>query len=238
MGRPIIDRSGQHFGAWTLIEHRGNGRYLCRCDCGTEGVRQIYGMMHGTSRSCGCGIDPKPQGFIVREFDGQEIRQRNQDGYFDATEMCRVGEKKLSHWNSLQSTTDYLNALSRSAGIPADRLLVSKNTGQNEERGSWIHPRAAMRLAQWISPEFAVLVDGWVLDLVEGRTSQVGQKLPATRPATDCPEADVLEELARTIRERARLEQQLQQCWDQESEIRSKAANLCSLPSLSTAGAP
>lgn len=34
--------------------------------------------------------------------------------------------------------------------------------------GTWVHPRLASRLAQWVSAEFAVVVDGWVLDIISG----------------------------------------------------------------------
>lgn len=35
--------------------------------------------------------------------------------------------------------------------------------GHNDSRGTWVHKRVAIHLAQWICPEFAV----WVTDLVD-----------------------------------------------------------------------
>jgi hypothetical protein len=106
---------------------------------------------------------------VVRHFCGTEIRQRGSDRYFDATAMCKVGGKRLHDWSRLQATSEYFEALYTVTGIPVTELVVSVNGGDPNSQGTWIHPRAAMRLAQWISTEFAIAVDGWVLDMVEGR---------------------------------------------------------------------
>lgn len=112
---------------------------------------------------------PQPE-FIERQFDGHVIRQRTSDGYLDATAMCKACGKMPFDWQRLQSTTEYLEALRIATGIPVTQLVVATNEIGHKMQGTWIHPRAAMRLAQWCSPKFAILVDGWVLDLVEGRT--------------------------------------------------------------------
>jgi hypothetical protein len=43
-------------------------------------------------------------------------------------------------------------------------LVTSIGTGPNHLRGTWIHPRLAVDLARWISPAFAVWMDGWFLE--------------------------------------------------------------------------
>jgi hypothetical protein len=53
-------------------------------------------------------------------------------------------------------------------------VVRSVATGPNDQRGTWVHPRLAVDLARWISPEFAVWMDGWIL-------GQLDKPVPATR---------------------------------------------------------
>lgn len=50
---------GQRFGRWTVIAFAGRTKdrqllWLCRCDCGNEGVVRTYALKKGRSKSCGC----------------------------------------------------------------------------------------------------------------------------------------------------------------------------------------
>lgn len=53
-----IDLTGKRFGRLTVLEWipsaRGNARWLCRCDCGTEKVVNGKSLRNGHSKSCGC----------------------------------------------------------------------------------------------------------------------------------------------------------------------------------------
>ena len=42
-------------------------------------------------------------------------------------------------------------------------------TGENEIRGTWVHPQVAIHLAQYLSPEFSVKVTEWVFDWMSGK---------------------------------------------------------------------
>lgn len=112
-------------------------------------------------------------GLIVREFNGQGIEQRPKDGYMDATAMCRATGKKWSHYWSNKTTQEFVGELARSAGIPADLLVESNTGGVNESRGTLVHPKLAMHLAQWCSPRFAVVVSGWVFDILTTGKAEV-----------------------------------------------------------------
>ena len=94
------------------------------------------------------------------------VTSRKDDGYINATELCKAGNKKFSHWNSLDTTKELINVLSSDAGIPAT-LLVETKRGQTTkfDQGSWIHPDLAIQLAQWISPSFALQVSKWIRTL-------------------------------------------------------------------------
>ena len=102
---------------------------------------------------------------FIRVFNQTTITQR-QDGYIDATAMCKACRKLFGDWNRLNSTNDFLNALSTSTGFPIDDLTQVITTGLNDNRGTWIHQKAAINLAQWFSPEFSVQVSDWVFELM------------------------------------------------------------------------
>lgn len=104
---------------------------------------------------------------LAREFNGQVIGQRGEDGYMDATAMCTANRKKWSHYWGNKATQEFILALAESTGIPAERLAESVS---GRRGGTYVHPRVATHLAQWCSPKFAVVVSGWVLDiLTKGR---------------------------------------------------------------------
>ncbi len=102
------------------------------------------------------------QNLINRDFHGATIRQRS-DGYLNATDMCKAVGKKFNDYKRLKSTQEYLEVFILKAGIPAIRIIEVK-TGRYGS--TWIHPKIAVHLAMWCSPEFAVLVTDWVFELL------------------------------------------------------------------------
>lgn len=103
----------------------------------------------------------------LREYNGIQIPQRH-DGYINATAMCQAGGKQWSEFRRLKQTEDYVEALESVLGIPRTLLIVTEQAYGKEYQGTWVHPRLASRLAQWVSAEFAVVVDGWVIDITTG----------------------------------------------------------------------
>jgi hypothetical protein len=126
-------------------------------------------MQRATCECCGEPLalppaQPAPAQIEAREWNGHPIQRRQMDGYVNATAMCKANGKHLPHYLANGRTTEYLQALSGSVGIPTDLLKVSIGNGPNHLRGTWIHPRLAVDLARWISPSFAVWMDGWFLE--------------------------------------------------------------------------
>ena len=126
--------------------------------------------MHRATCEC-CGeplalppAQPTPAQIEARDWNGHPIHRRQADGYVNATAMCKANAKHLPHYLANARTSEYLQALSGSVGIPTDHLKISIGTGPNHLRGTWIHPRLAVDLARWISPQFAVWMDGWFLE--------------------------------------------------------------------------
>ena len=123
-------------------------------------------------------------GLVVRTWNDAPISRRDSDGFADATAMCQANGKRWNHYQELDRTTAYLAALGESLNLPADQLVLTTTSGPNHLRGTWIHPRLAVDLARWLSPQFAVWMDGWFLEAA----GQQQQEAPA--PATggwDCP---------------------------------------------------
>lgn len=103
-------------------------------------------------------------GVEVREWQGHPIQRRQPDGYVNATAMCQAGGKRWNDYSRMERTTEYISALTAVAGIPVTDLVDLKQGGRPDEQGTWIHPRLAVDLARWVSPAFAVWMDGWFLE--------------------------------------------------------------------------
>jgi hypothetical protein len=104
--------------------------------------------------------------YVQRDLAGQPVRQRAKDGYFDATAMCVAASKLFGHWKTNDGTQALLEAFSTDIGIPISELIQSLRGGPN--RGTWIHPKVAVSLAMWLSPQFHVKVCHWVYEEMVG----------------------------------------------------------------------
>lgn len=104
---------------------------------------------------------------IIRQWNGRTIRQRD-DGYLSATDMCQACGKLWSGWYRLDSAKEYLKALEnrRYADLHNGKLIDIIQGGIPEDQGTWVYRKVALRLAQWLSPEFAVQVDEWTEELM------------------------------------------------------------------------
>jgi len=99
-------------------------------------------------------------------IDNNIIMSRETDKYINATQICKAGNKKFSHWNSLDSTKNLISVLESEAGIPASQLIdIKKGKSTKFEQGVWLHPDLAIQLAQWINPNFALQVSKWIRTL-------------------------------------------------------------------------
>lgn len=109
-----------------------------------------------------------------------------EDGFINATALCKAGGKEFKHWNSLEHTKEFIKVFEetqnkRSVAIPTDpnsnfqSIHIIKN-GPNNKRGSWVHPIVAVQLAQWISPTFAAQVSQWIYELSVTGSVVLGQE--------------------------------------------------------------
>jgi uncharacterized protein YunC (DUF1805 family) len=123
----------------------------------------------------------------------RSLIQVREDGYIDATAICKAGKKKFNDWIRLGSSKDLMEALESESGIP-DSLLIETYKGNTTKftQGSWIHPDLAIQLAQWVSPKFAIQVSRWMRELF--RNGSVVLERPV-RAITDMSQIDIEAEI-------------------------------------------
>ncbi len=59
----------------------------------------------------------------LQELQDSIIEQRAEDGYINATAMCKAAGKKMNDYTRLSTTSAYLEELSADTGIPVTELL-------------------------------------------------------------------------------------------------------------------
>jgi len=123
-------------------------------------------------------------GYVEHKFNDQAIRQRQEDGYFDATAMCRATGKHWKHYNENANSKAFVDALSSKVGFPTSELIQSVKGGNPQNQGTWVHPYVAVNLAQWCSPQFAVQVSEWVFELMNTGKVELEPQVPR-RPFLD-----------------------------------------------------
>jgi hypothetical protein len=112
---------------------------------------------------------------ISRSWNGTPIQRRTTDGYVNATAMCKANGKRWSDYRESDRCQRYLDALSELTEIPVVSLYQAIE-GRNG--GTFVHPQLAVDLARWISAPFAVWMDSWFLEELNGRVSQVREVQP------------------------------------------------------------
>lgn len=107
---------------------------------------------------------------IERNLHGLLVSQREIDGYFNASHLSKAHwqltgiRREPSEWLSNKRTKDTLGHLSRSTGIPVDLLAEVITDGVNDSRGTYLHPKLAVRFGIWLSDEFGFAVECWFED--------------------------------------------------------------------------
>jgi hypothetical protein len=100
---------------------------------------------------------------IMRDYNAVTIYQRRADRYLDATAMCKANGKRWPDYWRMKNTQKFVTELSSIVGIHTIDLVQSQ---VGREGGTFIHPRIAIHLAQWLSARFAVAVSDWIEELL------------------------------------------------------------------------
>ena len=126
---------------------------------------------------------------VSRSWNGTPISRRTTDGFVNATAMCKANGKEWSKYRESDRCQTYLDALAETSGIRMFDLIQSR---QGHGGGTWVHPQVAVDLARWISAPFAVWMDGWFLESVQG-------KQPAVVETPRLGAADILALVERSV---------------------------------------
>lgn len=119
---------------------------------------------------------PESIQLINHSLDNNLVCQRKDNGYINATALCKACNRQIFDYFRLDTTNAFINELSSETGYPVSELKITIK-GFGVQQGTWVHPYVAINLAQWASPKFAVAVSKWVFDWFNG------QKTPEVEPA-------------------------------------------------------
>ncbi|MBR3842246.1 MAG: hypothetical protein IKM38_03120 [Christensenellaceae bacterium] len=88
--RESVNLAGKRFGRWLVLDHceiseRGEKKWLCRCDCGTEKLVLARSLKSGSSTSCGCLRKEKIKEALTLDLEGKK--------FGELTVLKKVGTK-------------------------------------------------------------------------------------------------------------------------------------------------
>lgn len=102
-----IDLTGQTFGRLTALEYKGNGKWLCQCQCGNTIEALIGNLKSGHTQSCGC-LKNKASSHIGEKFGSLTVKEvkyfKTSDdgkGYTKCRCICDCGRTKTLRLDSL-----------------------------------------------------------------------------------------------------------------------------------------
>lgn len=99
------------------------------------------------------------------------------DGYVNITALCKSVGKEYKHWKENSDSNEIIAACQRSVGIPTDLLIEQIKTGPNHLRGTFVHRRLALVIAQWANPDLAIQVAKWTEELLIAGSVSMKQEI-------------------------------------------------------------
>jgi hypothetical protein len=93
---------------------------------------------------------------ITAEYNGVPFSFQP-DGWFNATLAAKRYGKQPKEWLRLDETNEYIAALSQLSNGGQNPIWHKTKRGNNG--GTWLHPKLAVRFAQWLDARFAVWCD-------------------------------------------------------------------------------
>jgi prophage antirepressor-like protein/phage antirepressor YoqD-like protein len=104
----------------------------------------------------------------IFNYNGAEITFRSDNGpmFVNATQMAKPfgSSKRAKNWLALNSTKEFLSALSKGRKMPLADLVIVKKGG--DAPGTWMHEDVAIEFARWLSPSFGVWCNDRVKELL------------------------------------------------------------------------
>ena len=103
---------------------------------------------------------------LERILNGEVVYQNEMTGYVNATQISKIhfnltGERRDPN-DVLKTNTAQraISKLSSVTGIPEFEIVIANSSGKY--KGTWIHPRLAVRYAMWVNEDFSLQVEDWV----------------------------------------------------------------------------
>ncbi len=117
-------------------------------------------------------------------YNGSPVTFKLGDGTtsVNATQMAKPFGKLVGGWLRLESTKEFLNALSADMRIHTSALIQTVKGG-NGEQGTWMHEDVALEFARWLSPKFAIWCNRRIKELLTA--PQQPQKAEILPPPID-----------------------------------------------------
>lgn len=102
----------------------------------------------------------------IFQYNGSPITfQKGGNVMVNATQMAKSFGKEPKFWLMNQSTTDYLNELSKVRNLTLTDLVQVTKGGNNP--GTWMHEDVALEFARWLSPAFAIWCNDRIKELLQ-----------------------------------------------------------------------
>lgn len=123
------------------------------------------------------------------EYEGALI-DFSSDAWFNATKAGARYKKEPAQWLRLPSTVSYIHALRRKY-VNFAHLKTRRGQGG----GTWMHPKLAVRFAQWLDVDFAVWCDEQIDRILRAQNS-IAQLPASTSKRSTVAERELLFVLA------------------------------------------
>ena len=151
----------------------------------------------------------QPNATSVQLYHGTQISfELGSNVMINLTDVAKAfPNKNLSKIINSVEISECCNALSEITKVSSADLLTVRKGGDVSNQGTWAHQKVALRVAQKLSPEFAVWVDTRLEELL------------TTGVATVSNEDEVIEQAMAVLRRRLEAKQQQVQMLEGEKEI-------------------
>lgn len=123
---------------------------------------------------------------VLADYRGLEVSFTG-EGWFNATQAAAKFSKRPVDWLKSTEAKRYMRALARSTKVTKSHFARTQRGGR--EAGTWLHPKLAVRFAQWLDVDFAVWCDEQIDALLHGRPMAIGAGLYAQRLAFEARKA-------------------------------------------------
>lgn len=94
---------------------------------------------------------------------GDLVIVMNKEGYVNCTVLAKLYNKEISNWMKNDSAKNLVSELKRSLLIRSDPI-IKITFGQNENRGTYMHPLLVPMFAAWLDAKFAIQISKIIND--------------------------------------------------------------------------